>query len=135
MFILPNRSIFTNYAVRSEWPRDLVSDSKLSSHEALLACSRGLASKSDFVSKFEKLQSLPLGLHGAVIRGHDVPARFGLPGIAPHIFREQCGRRREVRSPDDDLLLLLGQVSGEACDAFREPVPLTRARFADNFGR
>jgi hypothetical protein len=86
------------------------------------------------VSKFEKLQSLQLGLHGAVIRGHDVPARFGLPGSARHIFREQVRRRREVRSPDD-LLLLLGQVSGEACDAFREPVPLTRARFADNFGQ
>ena len=64
-------------------------------------------------------EALQLGLHGTVIRGHDIPARFGLPSSSCRIFGEQVRRRREVSSPND-LLLLLGQVSSEACDAFGE---------------
>jgi hypothetical protein len=64
-------------------------------------------------------KALQLGLHCAVTRGHDVPARFRLPSGALHILGEQVRGGREVSSLDD-LLLLLQQVSGEACDAFRE---------------
>ena len=64
-------------------------------------------------------EALQLGLHGAVISGHDIPARFGLPSRSSRIFGEQVRRRREVSSPKD-LLLLFGQVSSEACDAFGE---------------
>ena len=64
-------------------------------------------------------EALQLGLHGAVISGHDIPARFGLPSRSSRIFGEQVRRRREVSSPKD-LLLLFGQVSSDACDAFGE---------------
>src|SRR5260370_24758285 len=51
-------------------------------------------------------KALQLGLHCAVTRGRDVPARFRLPSGAHHILGEQVRGWREVGSPDDLLLLL-----------------------------
>jgi len=56
-------------------------------------------------------EALQLGLHGAVISGHDIPARFGLPSRSCRILVNRC---------PNDLLLLFGQVSSEACDSFGE---------------
>src|SRR5215813_8685774 len=52
-------------------------------------------------------KALQLRLDSAVFRGYDVPARFGLPGHAGRILVEEFRRWREMRCPDD-LLLLLG---------------------------
>src|SRR5215468_9162041 len=52
-------------------------------------------------------KALQLRLDSAVFRGDDVPARFGLPGHAGRILVEEFRRWREMRPPDD-LLLLLG---------------------------
>src|SRR5215813_4110388 len=52
-------------------------------------------------------KALQLRLDRAVLRGYDVPARFGLPGHAGRILVEEFRRWREMRTPDD-LLLLLG---------------------------
>ena len=51
-------------------------------------------------------EALQLGLHGAVARGQNVPARFGLPGGAGNIFCEQVRGGCEVSRPHDLLLLL-----------------------------
>jgi len=56
---------------------------------------------------------LQLGVDGAVVAGHDVPARLGAPGDTGCVVREQVRGRREVGGPYD-LLLVGGQVSGEA---------------------
>jgi hypothetical protein len=63
-------------------------------------------------------EAFQLGLYGAVLGGHDVPARLRPPSGAPDLLVEQVRRRCSVGRPHD-LLLLLGQVSREARDAFR----------------
>ena len=63
-------------------------------------------------------EALQIGMDRAVVLGHDVPARLRLPGGAPALPAEQVGGRRVVGGPDE-LLLCLGQVSGEAADAVR----------------
>ena len=51
-------------------------------------------------------KALQLGLHCAIARGHDVPARFRLPGCPRYILGEQVCSWREVSSPNELLLLL-----------------------------
>ena len=63
-------------------------------------------------------------MHGAVILGHDEPARFRLPGDAIDLFSVAgISRRRACSWRPHDLLLLLGKVSRETLRAFRVKHP------------
>ena len=64
-------------------------------------------------------EALQIGVDRLVLRGQNVPARFGLPGRAYHFLVEEVRSRRIVRCPDD-LLLLLGKVAREILHAVRE---------------
>ena len=64
-------------------------------------------------------EALQLRIDGAVVLGHDVPARLRPPGGACDLLVEQVRGRHALGRPDE-LLLLLGQVSREAVDAVRE---------------
>src|SRR5260370_26168221 len=57
-----------------------------------------------------RYEALQIGVDCLVLRGQNVPARFGLPGRAYHFLVEEVRSRRIVRRPDD-LLLLLGKVA------------------------
>src|SRR2546422_225863 len=76
-----------------------------------------------------RCEAFEFGMDGAVVFANNVPARLRSPGGAFNPMVEDVRGRREVRGPDD-LLLLLRQVSGEALDAFRKHpgLPLRRRR-------
>ena len=66
-----------------------------------------------------RYEALQIGVDCLVLRGQNVPARFGLPGRAFHFLVEEVSSRRVVRRPDD-LLLLLGKVAREILRAVGE---------------
>jgi hypothetical protein len=74
-------------------------------------------------------EALQLGLYSAVFGSHDVPARLQLPSGTLGLLVEQVRRRCSVGRPHE-LLLLLGQISSEARDAFR-PHPDAPVRYFD----
>ena len=74
-----------------------------------------LAGRSAHTIRHEALQ---LGMDSPVLGGQDVPTRLRPPSGALDLLVEQVRRRCSVGRPHD-LLLLLGQVSREARDAFR----------------
>ena len=61
-------------------------------------------------------EAFEFGMDGAIVFGNNVPARLRSPGDALNPMVEDVRGRREVRGPDD-LLLLFRQVSGEALDS------------------
>src|SRR5258705_13712593 len=67
---------------------------------------------------------LQLGMHRAVFRGHDVPARLRLPSGPFNLLVEEVGHRHHLRRPDQ-LLFLLGQLSRETAVAVRPPPDAT----------
>src|SRR5260370_11343581 len=66
-----------------------------------------------------RYEALQIGVDCLVLRGQNVPARFGLPGCPFHFLVEEVSSRRVVRRPDD-LLLLLGKVAREILHAVGE---------------
>src|SRR2546429_4076624 len=64
-------------------------------------------------------EALQVGVDGAVVVGHDVPARLRLPRGALGVPAEQTRVRYHLGRPDQ-LLLLFGEVARERLDALRQ---------------
>ncbi len=61
-------------------------------------------------------EPLQVRMHGAILRGHDVPGRLHPPADTVQLLTEQVGGGR-VGGRIDDALLFGRQIAGEARDA------------------